>query len=577
MQVFLLGLAGFFAAILARGQTIAEDEIRWGARPYAPRAENAIRVQTNMVEVGVVVRDSHGKTVGGLTQADFEVLDNGKPQKTTFFSVENAPPRLAVAPVAPPSADDPTPPPAPVAKPKPRYIAFYFDDFSMPEGDLAFSRRAAEQFIREHLQPGDLIGIYTSSTFVSIEFTDAHEKLLATLGHLVSHLRRADQGPMSCPRMNVYQAWLINQNWNTHSDAFDLALAEAKACGCISHCDTQVRAQAQETQALAEHSSQDTIGVLDDVINHLERMPGRKMLVLASSGFFTLTIRQKQEKLVDDALRAGVVINSLDAKGLYAETPGGDLSEGPLPVTQGDLMALHDRFDHQQKEYFNDPMAILAEGTGGKFFHNSNDLGRGLREMAALPEVSYVLGFSPEDLKQNGAYHNLRVKIADKREVTIEARRGYYAPRANAPVAVPSASALRSQSLDRAVRSSDLPSDISATMSAETSELDSGSAALRVAIHVDIRNLPFQRQTDRSVERLIFVTALFDQQDHFLSGVQGIMDLNLKDATLTRLNTQGLDAKLSLQAPPGSYRLRQVVQEEGSGRIAAFNTQVEIH
>ncbi len=588
MQVILLGLAGFSVAILVHGQTITEDEVRWGARPYAPRTENAIRVQTNMVEVGVVVRDSHGKTVGGLTQADFEVLDNGKPQKTTFFSVENAPPPLAAAPAAPSSADNPAPPPAPVAKPKPRYIAFYFDDFSMPEGDLAFSRRAAEQFVRESLEPGDRIGVFTSSTMVFLDFTDDRAKLLAALGQLVTHQRRADQGPMSCPRLGPYQSWLIVQNYNVHSDAFDEALAEAVLCGncstggrgsgaAISGCANIVRTQAQETVGLAEQYSLNTLGILSDVIKHLERYSGRRMLVLTSSGFFTQTVQQKQDKLISEALHAGVVINSLDAKGLWAEPPGGDLSEGPAIVVAPNFMALKDRFDHMQKEYFNDPLAILAEGTGGKFFHNSNDLGRGLREMAALPEVSYVLGFDPADLKQNGSFHTIKVRLANKQDATIEARRGYFAPSKDNPAETPSASALRSESLDRAVRSSDSPSDISATVSAETTEVDSGSEALKVAIHVDIRNLPFQRQTDRSVERLIFVTALFDQENHFLTGVEGIMDLNLKDATLAQLSTQGLNAKLSLQAPPGSYRLRQVVQEEVSGRLAALNTAVEIH
>ncbi len=338
-----------------------------------------------------------------------------------------------------------------------------------------------------------------------------------------------------------------------------------------------VRTQAQETVALAEQYALNTLGVLSDVIKQLERSSGRRMLVLTSSGFFTQTVQQRQDKLISEALHAGVVINSLDAKGLWAEPPGGDLSEGPAPIAGGAIGALKDRFNHMEKESFNDPLAILAEGTGGRFFHNSNDLGRGLREMAALPEVSYVLGFSPEELKPNGSFHSIKVKLADKREVSIEARRGYFAPSKDTPLDAPSPSALRSENLNRAVMSSDRTSDIAAGVTTETSKLDSGAQSLKVAIHVAIQNLPFQRQADRSVERLIFVTALFDQQNHFLTGVQGIMDLNLKDATLNQLNTQGLDAKLSLQAPPGNYRLRQVVQEEASGRIAAFNTPVEIH
>ncbi len=117
-QVLALGLAGAFIAVFVLGQNITDDEIRWGARPYAPQPENAIRVQTNNVEVGVVVRDAQGKPVSGLTQADFQVFDSGKLQKTTFFSIETAPPVVATR-LAPALADAPAPPPSPVVKPKP--------------------------------------------------------------------------------------------------------------------------------------------------------------------------------------------------------------------------------------------------------------------------------------------------------------------------------------------------------------------------------------------------------------------------------------------------------------------------
>jgi VWFA-related protein len=196
LRILPFGFAIILIAVLACAQTLPDDEIRWGARPYAPTPENAIRVQTNMVEVGVVLRDSHGKTVGGLTQSDFQVFDNGKLQKTTFFSVETAPQSLTIA-SAPPPADNPALPPAPTPKPRPRLIAFYFDDFSMPEGDLAFSRRAADQFVRESLEPGDRIGVFTSSTFVFLDFTDDRSRLLAALGQLVTHQKRSDRGPMT--------------------------------------------------------------------------------------------------------------------------------------------------------------------------------------------------------------------------------------------------------------------------------------------------------------------------------------------------------------------------------------------
>ena len=82
---------------------------------------------------------------------------------------------------------------------------------------------------------------------------------------------------------------------------------------------------------------------------------------------------------------------------------------------------------------------------------------------------------------------------------------------------------------------------------------------------------------ERKAERLIFITALFDEKNQFLTGVQGVMDLRLKVATLKQISTQGLDAKLSIQAPAELYRVRQVVQEAVGGHISAISRTVEIH
>ncbi len=72
-------------------------------------------------------------------------------------------------------------------------------------------------------------------------------------------------------------------------------------------------------------------------------------------------------------------------------------------------------------------MAELAEGTGGAFFHNNNDLKAGFERVAAAPEFCYVLGFSPTNLKANGSFHPLKIRLSNEKRVAIEARRGYYA------------------------------------------------------------------------------------------------------------------------------------------------------
>ncbi len=100
---------------MLQGQGISEDEIRTGTRPYTPQARGTLRVQTNLVEVGVVVRDASGKPVAGLKQSDFQVLDNGKLQAISAFSVETRESRIAsvgTPPAAAAAGENPGPPPA---------------------------------------------------------------------------------------------------------------------------------------------------------------------------------------------------------------------------------------------------------------------------------------------------------------------------------------------------------------------------------------------------------------------------------------------------------------------------------
>ncbi len=577
LQLLIVGSAAVLAAVMVQGQSNLNDEIHVASEPYTPMPAGAIRVQSNMVEVGVVVRDSRGKPVPGLRKEDFVLLDSGRQQTISHFNVEQ---QQASAPAAPAPLTLPAAP-APAVAPPTRYIGFYFDDNNLASNDLVFARKAGEKFVNTSMEPGDKVAVFTSSATVTQNFTTDKPKIIAAMEQVVSHLRRAGYGAGSCPHIEPYQAWQIVQNWNVHSPAFDLALAEAIQCNCTagdSSCPPQmanmVQVQAGVVLSMADQFSLNTLGVLGDIIRYVAKMPGSKMLVMASSGFFTLSkkVQMQQDKLVDQALHSGIRINTLDAKGLTADWLGGNPADGPPMAMGGELQAYADEIASDERSVSNDPMAFLAQGTGGTFFHNSNDLEGGVRRMVALPEVSYSLGFSPKDLKGDGAYHSLKVRIPNSRGYTIEARPGYYAP--NKASLAP---ADRLEKLNKQVTSNEELKNVPAGVETKSITLATGESALRVEVHVDIRNLPFKKENGRHVERLIFITALFDEKNKFLSGVEGVMDMNLKDETLRLLDSTGASASVTLQAPPGTYRLRQVIQEAVSGHIAAFNTPVEIH
>lgn len=580
----LLAVICLVAAVTLTGQNIPEDEIRVGSRPYVPTAPNTLRVKSNLVEVPVVVRDEHGKIIAGLQKDSFEVEDRGKKQTISFFAVESAA-RVSTTPVTTtPALGEAPAAVTPAAARQPRYVALYFDDFSMPLVDLDFSRDAAKQFVRENIERGDKVGVFTSSTTVFQDFTDDQQKLLDALGQIRVHQKKANEGPSACPNLTPIQSYLLMETYNSTSDALDLGIAQAQACHACGgggrnqqYCAPIVLAAARETLAMSEQFSDDTLGIISDVILHLSKMPGKRMLVLASSGFMTQTNGPKhyQEKVIEAALRTRIVINSLDANGLWAAPPGGDITEQTNRVKGGLLGAYQDRLDDMQKAVNDDPLVAMAVGTGGRFFHNSNDLGRGFRELAMAPEVSYVLGFTPESTKTDGAFHDLKVKLVSGRGLSVEARRGYFAPSPPTKAEIDSAEKL--ERLDHRVLSDDKVADVNADIATQTEKLENGAAALKVAIHVDVRGLPFQTRNQRHVERLIFITALFDAENRFLAGVEQVMDLSLKDATLAQLSSAGLTANFSMQPPAGTYRLREVVQETGGGHIAALNRTVEIH
>jgi hypothetical protein len=356
-------------------------------------------------------------------------------------------------------------------------------------------------------------------------------------------------------------------------------MAEASAPGCRAcrtgpDCARFVQTKAATVLSLSENNAQDSLGVLGDVIRYMGKMPGRRTLIMASSGFFSESrkIQVNVDKMIDEAIQNKIMISALDAKGLYAGN--GDLSDSaPEAVLSpfSPLVAYAESLSSAEQDIAGDPMAALAYGTGGKFFHNNNDLDAGVRQMAELPAASYVLGFSPDEVKDNGVYHNLKVILPNHHNLNISARPGYFAPTKQA--ALPQ---VKFQKLNREVLALETLAEIPTEVTTHSGTLATGESALKVVIHVAGKGLSFKKVNNLRDERLIFITALFDTQNHYLAGSELIMDMTLKDPTFAQLSHDGVIANATLQAPPGAYRLRQVVQEVVGGRIAALTRDVEI-
>ena len=151
-----------------------------------------------------------------------------------------------------------------------------------------------------------------------------------------------------------------------------------------------------------------SLSVIRDIVGRLSTTPGQRSMVLVSPGFF-ITDYSLMTLLFDRALHANIAINTLDVRGLWTDPvldPQKKLDKPGQPP-------LFERYMHESASHQNDVLAEIADGTGGVFFRNNNDLLEGFRRTSATPEFAYMLSFTPQSLKADGKFHNLKVVIND--------------------------------------------------------------------------------------------------------------------------------------------------------------------
>lgn len=577
----------FLLALGSAGQTLSPGEVSIRSWPYSP-SPPALRVRTNEVQVGVVVRDSKGHVVSGLTQRDFAIYDDGRQQSLSSFAVEHRQVFDASGAVAPPASAQPNAQPS--APPRPRYVALYFDDLDTEFGDMRHVQLAAENFLRTGIGPGDKIALFTASGLQTVSFTPNAPEIISAVEELKFHGRAIKSS--GCPRITPYDAYVISTEPNppitdlgniVGSPTYEAVLTEAIKCNCADTSNTDPECAAMQRQVIVAESHQiwdsvrqmslDTLNSLHAAVDFLSDRPGERVLVLASSGFLAGTLEDKVDSILSDALHAGIVINSLDAKGLYTytETEGRAQFEGDDGAYQAVYRA---QSFGQSMMTLTAAMADFAVGTGGRFFHNRNDLAAGYYSLAAAPETEYLLGFVPGKEEFNAKFHKLKVTVSAPGKFNVQARPGYFAPtkefqeQASQPTP--------EEKIDAEVRGSDERSDFPLSVSERPVTASSGGRELSVQTRVDIQKLPFEMKEDRHVDMLTFVAALFDSQGKMVTGKEAQMQFALKSESFERFSKSGISGAMSLEAPPGSYRLRVVVEEALHNEMSATSQQVQI-
>ncbi len=548
----------------------SQPETKQNSAELASRDEPAtFKVNVKLVVVRAVVRDPQGHAIGNLRQDDFQVFDKGKPQVITQFEVEQPGSLAAKARQESiensgeiPSADTSKTGNVP-AVPE-RFVAYLFDDVHLEFGDLARVREAAERHFAK-LRPTDRAAIFSTSGQTTLDFTDDRAQLHATLLRLQPRPIAGGFGH-DCPDIGYYQADLIvNKN---DPQATQVAVQETLLCSPgMQPSSAAGVAQLMASRALnaGDHESRISLGLLSDVVRDISRMPGQRSVVLVSPGFITPQLEYDYSQIIDRALRSQVVINALDARGLYVPNLFADASASTPPPAGKALIEI------AAASAQDDLLAVLADGTGGVFFHNNNDLDEGFRRVADTPEYSYVLAFVPQNLKLDGSFHSLKVTLKNPQKLTLEARRGYYAPKN-----FTSPDEQAKQEIVDAMYSQEELHNLPVNLHTQFFKGSDQDATLVVIAHVDVKRLRFRKVEGRNDNVLTCVSALFNRNGNFVQGIEKTVTMKLKDETLEHKLGSGITLKTSFDVKPGSYLVRLVVRDAEGQMMSAENGTVEI-
>jgi VWFA-related protein len=507
-----------------------------------------LKVDSDLVLTNVVVRDKKtGEVVRGLTANDFQVQENGKPQKIISFdfqSVDQAAP-LNEATISG-KAGSIMGSKNRVANSEQlrnhRLIVMFFDITSMQPEDLDRAQEAARNYVNKQMQPADLVAVVSLDQSLSLDqdFTASKQLIL-----------------------NAVNAYSGTQGAGFQSGA------------------TSTTNQVEDTTAFTpdeqEYNDVNTdreLFAFEDISHSLAYINEKKSLLYFSGGIQRDGIENQASlhAAINAAVRANLSIYSVDARGLEAISPLGDASTGSLRGTSGyNGAALQNNLDSN----FNtqEVMATLSSDTGGKAFFDSNDFSPAFQRIQQDTSAYYVIGFRSTDPTKDGRFRKLTIKI-NRPNVKLEYRPGYYAPadyrHANKDE--------RERQLEEQL-SSDLPAtDVEVYLQAYYFRSDTGSGAPRFYVPVSLivpgSQIPFVKGGDRSKATLDIIGELKNTAGQDMAEIRQTVKLAVDNAQqVTQKNVQ---YTTNFSLPLGKYHLKFVVRENQTGRMGSFETDINL-
>jgi len=559
-------LASLGAATLAAQQ----------AQPPQPAPQEppppTFRVEVNYVEVDAVVTDAQGNPVTDLTINDFEVREDGRPQKITAFSTINLPieraqrPLFANAPIEPDVRTN--------TGAEGRIYMIVLDDLHTTFTTTPRVKAALKNFIDQDFGTNDLAAVvFTSGGPDGTEFTNSRRQLIAAIDRF--------SGRNLQPEALAIAEALGNRPPEDFRSAprGSGAANPSNLSGIPGDPFEQERA----------YNARTTLTQIRKLAEFMEGIRGRrKSLLLISEGIsydILDVFSNSSAGLVNDlardaaaaATRANVSIFAIDPRGLSAFDELIQVSGSvPSDISPSDFnlnSAMQNSLRVSQQS-----LQVLANETGGFAAVNRNDFAGAFDRVVRENSSYYVLGYYPANDRRDGRFRRLEVRVT-RPGLQVRARRGYVAPRGRAPQppAAVAADGGRLGPAASAALSSPIPTGrIPLTVFAAPYKGTAPNASVALALEMRVNDFRFADRNGVFSDRVEVVFTAIDSKGTIRPGDRHVLSLDLRPETLAVTRERGLRVVSEIMLPPGRYQLRVAAAEEGAGLTGNVLYDIEV-
>jgi VWFA-related protein len=544
LPTLLLAAAVSLAAVLpACAQQIGRNK-----GPDAPQV--TLTVQSQLVVEAVVVKDKQGKFIHGLTAKDFVVTEDGAPQTVSFCEHQDLATDATVLPASNSKNEDITifnrlahEQIAPESMNDERYrnrrlIALYFDMVGMRPDDQMRALNAAQQFVRTQMTSVDLLSILRyegSSVDILQDFTADRNRLLSILETMV-----------------------VGEGQGLSDTTDDASSADTGS------------AFGQDDSEFNVFNTDRQLSALQTAAHMLGRVNEKKSLIYFAGGMRLNGIdnQAQMHATVDEAIRSGVVIWTVDARGLVAGAPLGDATQGSQGnagmYTGAASLAVTSNFQQSQ-----DTLYALAGDTGGKALLDSNDLDRGIVQAQQAVSDYYILGYYATNAVKNGKFRRIKITLAGDQPADLDYRQGYYADKEFNKFTT----ADKERQLEDALMLDDPVTDLTIAMEIDYFQLNRAEYFVPIVIKIPGRELALAKRGGYEHTLIDFVGEVKDViGGTTVSNVRDDVNIKLSDATAAELARRPIEYDTGFTLLPGKYKIKFLARDDETGRMGTYET-----